>query len=76
MDNGRPDPPYDFEKDSIFPGYDPVDDGFAYPEPHDRCACIVIPPSPELISNSTTAAFIDSVAHICSFCFSRLRSES
>lgn len=63
-------PPYDFEKDSIFFGYDPVDDGFAYPKPNDRCACIVIPPAPGL---RPSERFAQTEVHICSFCFSRLR---
>jgi len=43
--------PYDFEKDQVFDGYDPVEDGFGYPldsdDSHEDCSCTVDPEFPE-----------------------------
>lgn len=37
-------PHFDWEHKRVFPGYDPIDDGFAYPAPD--CTCTQDPTSP------------------------------
>lgn len=67
--------PFDWERDHVFDGYDPVEDGSAYPMPEPEqttgCTCTVVPPR-----TLAFGATLEAVVSICDFCFDRLTAEA
>lgn len=70
---------YDFERDQVVTGYDPLSDGFAYPVAevperiiHPSCSCTVKPASRLLVETDPDRAYRACEVSLCDFCLGRL----
>lgn len=77
----RRDQHHDFERDNVT-GYDPVNDGFAYPDApatiltqDPSCTCTVKPPSHLLVETDTERAFRAARVELCDNCVGRLTAR-